>query len=244
MGSVGEGLGQDGDKGLEMDENTKETLRIIREQLDLGQEVEEDIDWEDIKPVGVDLDTLLEKLYVYTATLKEKVYKKFKKSREIIQEILPENRTGDELTRELEDAWNLYSRGGEMISSKDVGQVLRILGQNPTEDQVVEMVMKANCDWDGYMTKTDFLGVGLEIVKAGCDQMEDVRAAFKVFDHNNDGSISRDELREAMVNFGTRFTDEEFSVMFAEGDKNEDGRIDFDEFSAMMIPPVPDKAFP
>ena len=58
------------------------------------------------------------------------------------------------------------------------------------------------------MSKKDFLGVGLEIVKASCDQMEDVRAAFKVFDHNNDGSISKEELREAMVNFGTRCTDE------------------------------------
>ena len=31
-----------------------------------------------------------------------------------------------------------------MIPSKDIGQVLRILGQNPTEDQVVEMVMKVS----------------------------------------------------------------------------------------------------
>ena len=73
---------------------------------------------------------------------------------------------------------------------------------------LIEYLFEANCEWDGYMRKTDFLGVGLEIVKAGCDQMEDVRAAFKVFDHNNDGSISREELREAMVNLGTRCTDE------------------------------------
>ena len=69
---AGEGLGQDSDKDLGMDENTKETLRIIREQLDLGQEVDEDIDWEDLKHDGVDLDYLLDKLYVYTASLKEK----------------------------------------------------------------------------------------------------------------------------------------------------------------------------
>ena len=31
--------------------------------------------------------------------------------------------------------------------------------------------------------------------------------------------------------------------MFAEGDKNDDGRIDFEEFSAMMVPPVPAKTF-
>ena len=57
------------------------------------------------------------------------------------------------------------------------------------------------------MNKKNFIDVGLEIVAAGCDQMEDVKAAFKVLHHNNDGSISREELREAMLNFGTRFTD-------------------------------------
>ena len=33
-------------------------------------------------------------------------------------------------------------QGGDCIASKNIGQVLRILGQNPTEDEIVEMVMK------------------------------------------------------------------------------------------------------
>ena len=33
-------------------------------------------------------------------------------------------------------------QGVEQIPSRDVGYVLRILGQNPTEDDIVEMVMK------------------------------------------------------------------------------------------------------
>ena len=90
-----------------MDEETKNTLRIIRAQLDLGQEIEEEIKWEDVMPVGVDI---FDKINDYTSSFKHKIYKKFKKSKEIIQEILPEERSGDELTRELEDAWNLYSR--------------------------------------------------------------------------------------------------------------------------------------
>ena len=33
-------------------------------------------------------------------------------------------------------------QGAEVIPSKQIGYVLRILGQNPTEDDIVEMVMK------------------------------------------------------------------------------------------------------
>ena len=36
----------------------------------------------------------------------------------------------------------------------------------------------------------------------------DHKLIVRVFDHNNDGSISKEELREAMVNFGTRCTEE------------------------------------
>ena len=37
------------------------------------------------------------------------------------------------------------------------------------------VILQANCDWEGQMKKADFLGVGLEIVQASCDQMEDVK---------------------------------------------------------------------
>ena len=58
------------------------------------------------------------------------------------------------------------------------------------------------------MSRDDFISVGIEILKSSCDQMDDVKAAFRVFDHNNDGTISKEELKDAMVNFGTRVTDE------------------------------------
>jgi len=141
-----------------------------------------------------------------------------------------------ELTRELEDAWNLYSRGLDQIPSRSVGYILRILGQNPTEDDIVEMVMKANCDWEGLMSRSEFIEVAIELIRDSCNALDDVKVAFRVFDHNNDGTISKEELMEAMLNFGTRFTEDEFEAMFAEADRNNDGLIDFDEFVEMMMP--------
>jgi len=200
------------------------------------EEVEEEITWEQMKPWPVELETFLDRVY----TFRDKLYKKLKRRKKSEAVPIERSRTdteaGDELTRELEDAWFLYTRGEEQIPSRDIGHVLRILGQNPTEDEIVDMVMKANCEWEGMMGFTEFLEVGIEILKCSCNQMDDVKAAFRVFDHNNDGSISREELKEAMVNFGTRCTDDEFNLMFIEADKNSDGKIDFDEFVAMMLP--------
>merc|ERR1712180_496564 len=87
--------------------------------------------------------------------------------------------------------------GQESIACKEVGYVLRTLGQNPTEDEVIALVCEAGCDWEGYLTADDFLSVALVAMQKQVDRMDDVRAAFRAFDHNGDGSISRDELLDA-----------------------------------------------
>jgi len=226
---------------MPVDAETVEALKQIHTDLELDEEGPYDLepdDWvaaQDATPSILDFDVLLEKFSVFT----EKLSKKFRKSKAAIQEVLPDTEPSgpkDEMEQELTDAWNLFTRGNEVIPSKHVGYVLRILGQNPTEDEIVAMVMKADCEWDGTMNRKDFLVVGHEILKNSCDQMDDVRAAFRVFDYDKNGSISKEELKEAMVNLGQRCTEEEFALMFAEADKNKNGRIDFDEFVDMMLP--------
>lgn len=230
---------------MPVDAETIEALKQVHTDLELDEEGPYDLQAEEwvaaqarssTSMLSIDIDALYEKFAVFT----DKLSKKFKKSKAAIQEIIPEAgpecQPGDEMEQELTDAWNLFTRGNEVIPSKHVGYVLRILGQNPTEDEIVAMVMKADCEWDGTMNRKDFLIVGQEILKNSCDQMDDVRAAFRVFDYDNDGSISKEELREAMVNLGQRCTEEEFALMFAEADTNKNGRIDFDEFVNMMLP--------
>ena len=57
----------------------------------------------------------------------------------------------------------------------------------------------------------------------------------RVFDRNGDGYISKSEFKHCMMNFGEQFTDEEVEEMIAEADTNNDGKIDYEEFSKMIL---------
>ena len=70
----------------QLDEETMATLKIIHKELELEDAVEEDINWEDIKPMPVDpVELILETVNSW----KDRIYKKFKKSKSAVQEIVP-----------------------------------------------------------------------------------------------------------------------------------------------------------
>ncbi len=62
-----------------------------------------------------------------------------------------------------------------------------------------------------------------------------MRNFFRVFDRNGDGFISKAEFKHCMMHFGERFTDDEVEEMIAEADSNRDGKIDYTEFSQMIL---------
>uniref|UniRef100_A0A1I8JHV5 Innexin n=1 Tax=Macrostomum lignano TaxID=282301 RepID=A0A1I8JHV5_9PLAT len=59
---------------------------------------------------------------------------------------------------------------------------------------------------------------------------EETRGAFKVFDKDGDGYITRDELATSLASMRIEATPEELDDMFKEADLDCDGRISYDDF--------------
>merc|ERR1712024_91737 len=68
-----------------------------------------------------------------------------------------------------------------------------------------------------------------------------VKDAFKKFDADGDGQISRQEVMQGASSCGLRLSSEEVDTLFILGDKDGNGQIDFSEFAQIMIPTAPEK---
>lgn len=120
------------------------------------------------------------------------------------------------------------------ITTKELGVVMRSLGQNPTEAELQDMVSEVDADGNGTIDFQEFLDLMARKMKDS-DSEEELKEAFKVFDKDGNGFISAAELRHVMTNLGEKLTDEEVDEMIKEADTDGDGQVNYDEFVKMML---------
>ncbi|KAK4784016.1 hypothetical protein SAY86_018384 [Trapa natans] len=120
------------------------------------------------------------------------------------------------------------------ITTKELGTVMRSLGQNPTEAELQDMINEVDADGNGTIDFPEFLSLMARKMK-DTDSEEELKEAFRVFDKDQNGFISAAELRHVMTNLGEKLTDEEVDEMIREADVDGDGQINYDEFVKIMM---------
>ncbi|CCU97515.1 unnamed protein product [Malassezia sympodialis ATCC 42132] len=133
---------------------------------------------------------------------------------------------------------SLTQDGDGSITTKELGTVMRSLGQNPTEAELQDMVNEIDADGDGTIDFPEFLTMMARKMK-DTDSEEEIKEAFRVFDKDGNGFISAAELRHVMTNLGEKLSDQEVEEMIREADTDGDGQINYDEFVRMMMSKVP-----
>ncbi|CAN6933664.1 unnamed protein product [Brassica oleracea] len=120
------------------------------------------------------------------------------------------------------------------ITTKELGTVMRSLGQNPTEAELQDMINEVDADGNGTIDFPEFLNLMAKKMK-DTDSEEELKEAFRVFDKDQNGFISAAELRHVMTNLGEKLTDEEVDEMVREADVDGDGQINYEEFVKIMM---------
>ncbi|MBZ3882542.1 Calmodulin [Sciurus carolinensis] len=140
----------------------------------------------------------------------------------------------EEQIAEFKEAFSLFDKDGDgTITTKELGTVMRSLGQNPTEAELQDMINEVDADGNGTIDFPEFLTMMARKMK-DTDSEEEIREAFRVFDKDGNGYISAAELRHVMTNLGEKLTDEEVDEMIREADIDGDGQVNYEEFVQMM----------
>ncbi|VAI13242.1 unnamed protein product [Triticum turgidum subsp. durum] len=143
---------------------------------------------------------------------------------------------------EFREAFAFFDKDGDgCITAEELSTVIRSLGQSPTPEELRDMVRDVDADGNGTIEFAEFLALMSRKADADADAAdaadpeEELREAFRVFDKDHDGHISKAELRHVMISLGEKLTDEEVDGMIQEADLDGDGLVNFDEFVRMMM---------
>ncbi|XP_035221132.1 myosin-2 essential light chain-like [Stegodyphus dumicola] len=139
----------------------------------------------------------------------------------------------DQLT-EFQDAFSLFdSRGDGKISISQLGDVLRALGQNPTEAEVKKCCHQLKPD--ERISFEVFLPILQTIsTKRSTDTAEDFIEGLRHFDKDGNGFISSAELRHLLTTLGEKLNDDEVEQLLA-GQEDSQGNVNYEDFVRMVM---------
>ncbi|CAN1146722.1 Calcium-dependent protein kinase 17 [Linum perenne] len=117
------------------------------------------------------------------------------------------------------------------ITLEELKQGLAKQGTKLSEAEVKQLMEAADADGNGTIDYDEFITATMHLNRM--DREEHLYTAFQHFDKDNSGFITTEELQQALREFGIN-DDKELKDILAEVDSDNDGRINYDEFVAMM----------
>ena len=146
---------------------------------------------------------------------------------------------GDDLTDEqrqdFKDVFSLFDKDGDgTVSTKELGVVMRALGQNPTDAEIAEMIKEVDTDGNGEVDFDEFCTLMIKKMNEN-EPEEELVEVFKIFDKNNDEKIDAEDLKIIFQELGEDVTDDDCKIMILEHDNDGDKELNFQEFVELMM---------
>ena len=116
------------------------------------------------------------------------------------------------------------------ISAKELGEVLKALGQNPSMNELSDMINEVDQDGNGTVEFAEFVILMTNKVKEMTKE-DEIYEAFMVLDKEKDDFISEKELKYFMRKVAhIKLSSEEAKAMIEFADSDGDGLINYDDF--------------
>ncbi|KAF1868666.1 hypothetical protein Lal_00036104 [Lupinus albus] len=117
------------------------------------------------------------------------------------------------------------------ITIEELKQGLAKQGTKLTEQEVKQLMEAADADGNGLIDYDEFITATMHMNRM--NRADHVYTAFQYFDKDNSGYITIEELEQALHEYDMH-DGRDIKEIIAEVDADNDGRINYDEFVAMM----------
>ncbi|XP_067644382.1 calcium-binding protein E63-1 isoform X2 [Eurosta solidaginis] len=154
----------------------------------------------------------------------------------------------EEELRDLRTAFDLLDRNRDgRVTANELQFMLKNLGINVRDEIIHDLIREASHSGNGLINEAEFLQwVGrIQALRdeqqqqqqqeenaskpdENDDVTEDLIAAFRVFDRDGNGFITRDELQTAMEMIGEPLSETQLTQLLAIADLDQDGRINYE----------------
>ncbi|MCD9644042.1 Calcium-dependent protein kinase 20 [Datura stramonium] len=152
------------------------------------------------------------------------------KLKKIAIRVIAESLSGEEIAGLKEMFKMIDADNSGHITLEELKKGLERVGSNLNDSEIVSLMQAADIDNSGTIDYGEFIAAMLHLNKI---QKEDhMYAAFSYFDEDGSGYITHDELQNVCDKFG--LSDIPVEELMREVDQDNDGRIDYSEFVAMM----------
>lgn len=140
------------------------------------------------------------------------------------------SRMKDEEVRNLKEIFSAMDKNGDgQLSLEEVKEGMLKIGLDSS--MIEDLFKKMDTDGSGTIAYTEFLSSTIQ--QKEMFKEEKLAEAFRAFDIDNSGKISKEEIFNVL-----KITDEEerkkLKEIISENDTNKDGEIDMEEFISMM----------
>merc|ERR1711962_1334027 len=135
---------------------------------------------------------------------------------------------------EFQETFTLFdTRGDNKIAASQLGDVLRALGENPTEQEIRKCGYSQNPD--ARISFETFFPILQTISKNRIlPSFEDFTEGFRVFDKEQNGTISSAELRHILTSLGEKLSEEEVDQLLQAQEDNQ-GNIQYEDFIKLVM---------
>ncbi|XP_028794261.1 calcium-dependent protein kinase 29 [Neltuma alba] len=163
--------------------------------------------------------------------IRMKQFRAMNKMKKLALKVIAQNLSEEEIKGLKQMFRNMDTDNSGTITLEELRAGLSKLGSKLNESEIRQLMDAADVDKNGTIDYYEFITATMH--RHRLEKEENLFKAFQYFDKDNSGYITREELRQALTEYGMG-DEATIDEVIDDVDTDKDGRINYEEFVAMM----------